>query len=151
MKKLATIALILVALALPVFGQSATLASPETTDARTKVLIGNTCEHRADPNQSSDTSWIRIEIWKMTAADAHPVANDINVTLTGAAINQYMNARRDDTPGENANGAANQNFRVLTWLKANTATNGVTIRCADPTVAQAACTAQVANMTVGQS
>jgi hypothetical protein len=151
MKKLIIIAIILSAHASALLAQSGATAAPVATPDKTRFIVGEVTEHRNDPFVANDQNQVRVTLWNVTAATAHPnQTSDVAVIITTlATIGAFEDARAVTAPGENASGVPRENFRVLTWLKANTATAGVTIQCNDSTLTPAQCVATISGMTVG--
>lgn len=116
---LATVAVLLFAVS--AFGQSATLATPETPPTRTSLQVGAVTENQNDPNIGGDVARATVTIWKM-AGSVHVQGEDLTIQMVGAEVAGLETARTNVATNETGTNARKQNFRILTYLKANCAT-----------------------------
>lgn len=115
------LAAVLLFVAVGAFAQSGTLATPVAPPSQTSIVVGNVTEHRADPNVTNDIATASVELWLLTGGGVK--ADTYTVFLSGnTEVNALETARTSAAANETGSGARVQNFRVLTYLKANCST-----------------------------
>lgn len=120
MKKFA-FAILVSLVTLSAFGQSGTLAAAVTPPTQTSIVVGNVTEHRADPNITGDIATASVELWLLTGGGVK--ADTYTVFMNGnTEVNALETARSATATNETGSGARIENFRVLTYLKANCTT-----------------------------
>jgi hypothetical protein len=119
MKNLAILAILLLS-TVSAFGQSATLATPQTLPTRTSLVVGSLTESRADPNVPATTARVSVELLLLSADGSRQDSRTIQ--LTGAEVQAFDVARTTTAANETGSGTRVIDFRILTFLKANCGT-----------------------------